>query len=505
MKTPSSVSSQAADEKQQPSLLTRRQMLHGSSVVCAAVLTASATSSPLFAAPAAPHLTGRPVRSKRRFVSPAIEEAIVRTKKQIADPQLATIFENCFPNTLDTTVFPSTIAGKPDTFVVTGDIDAMWLRDSSAQVMPYLPFTKQDPALSRLLEGVIRRQAHLILIDPYANAFVRTTSSPPLSWSLHDQTHMRPGVGERKWEIDSLCYPIQLAHAYWRVTGNGAPFDETWREAAHAIVRTFREQQRKTNHGPYHFQRAAASPTDTLMLSGYGNPIRPNGLICSMFRPSDDACIYPFFIPANLFAVVSLHRLAELATGPLSDPKLASDCTTLATEVADAVARHGIVEHPVHGKIYAYEIDGYGNHVCMDDANAPGLLSLPFLGACSISDPLYQRTRGFALSKDNPYFFQGKAAEGVGGPHIGLGYIWPMSILLRAFTSNHDDEVRQCLYTLRNTTGGTFFMHEAFQQDNPKDFTRPWFAWANTLFGELIMKLAGGNSRLLGEDFSRKA
>lgn len=495
------LSNQSTGAQLKSSFLTRRQLLHGAGMLCAGAAVPSAS---LFAAPAISR-GRRPVVSKRRFSSPAIEAAIVQTKRRIADPQLASIFENCFPNTLDTTVFPSTVNGKPDTFVVTGDIDAMWLRDSSAQVMPYLPFSKKDPALSRLLEGVIRRQAHLLLLDPYANAFMRTTSSPPLSWSLHDKTDMKPGVGERKWEIDSLCYPIRLAHAYWRASGNTAPFDATWKQAAWTIVRTFREQQRKTGPGPYHFQRAAESPTDTLMLSGYGNPIRPNGLICSMFRPSDDACVYPFFIPANLFAVASLHQLAELAIGPLSDPRLASECNALATEVANAVAEHGIVDHPIHGKIYAYEIDGYGNSICMDDANAPGLLSLPLLGCCSAADPLYQRTRSFVLSRDNPYFFQGKAAEGVGGPHIGLGYIWPMSIMMRAFTSSSDAEIRQCLYTLCNTTGGTFFMHEAFQKDNPNDFTRSWFAWANTLFGELVMKLANDNSPLLREDFSRKA
>jgi meiotically up-regulated gene 157 (Mug157) protein len=474
-------------------------MLHGSTMLCAAALT----SSPLLAASSGSSFNRRPAPARRRFISHSIEAAITRAKQQIADPQLAAIFENCFPNTLDTTIYPSTLHGKPDTFVVTGDIDAMWLRDSSAQVLPYVPFAEEDPPLSRLLEGVIRRQARLILIDPYANAFVRSTSAPPLSWALHDETDMRPGVGERKWEIDSLCYPIQLAHAYWQTTGNTAPFDATWRQTAHAIVRTFREQQRKTGRGPYHFQRTSAAPTDTLMLSGYGNPIRPNGLICSMFRPSDDACIYPFFIPANLFAVASLHKLAELATGPLADPQLASDCNALAAEVADAIARYGVVDHPVHGKIYAYEVDGYGNHVCMDDANAPGLLSLPFLGCCSLSDPLYQRSRAFALSRDNPYFFQGKAGEGIGGPHIGLGYIWPMSILLRAFTSNSDTEIRQCLYTLRNTTADTYFMHESFQQDNPSDFTRAWFAWANTLFGELIMQLSRANSPLLKEDYRK--
>ena len=228
-------------------------------------------------------------------------------------------------------------------------------------------------------------------------------------------------------------------------------------------------------------------------------------MICSMFRPSDDSCIYPFFVPANLFAVASLHQLAELATGPLSDSKLASECKALADEVSEAIERYGIINHPSHGKIYAYEVDGYGNYVCMDDANAPGLLSLPFLGCCSASDPLYQRSRGFALSSDNPYFFRGKAGEGIGGPHIGLGYIWPMSIMMQAFTTSDAAEIRSCLYTLRNTTAGTYFMHESFQQDNPADFTRAWFAWANTLFGELIMKLANENSPLLAEDYSKKA
>ncbi len=502
MKISAATLEETAATQSELSFLTRRQLLQSTGMLCAA---AALPSSSLFAASTTFSYNRRPIPSKRRFVSPVIESVIVRTKKRIADPQLAAIFENCFPNTLDTTVFPSTLNGKPDTFVVTGDIDAMWLRDSSAQMMPYLPFAKEDPALSRLLEGVTRRHAHLILLDPYANAFMRTTSSPPLSWSLHDETDMHPGVGERKWELDSLCYPIRLAHAYWRTTGNAAPFDATWRQAAWTIVRTFREQQRKTGHGPYHFQRAAESPAETLMLAGYGNPVHPNGLICSMFRPSDDACIYPLFIPANLFAVASLHQLAELATGPLSDPKLASECTALATEVADAIARYGIVEHPSHGKIYAYEIDGFGNYVCMDDANAPGLLSLPFLGCCSPSDPLYQRTRAFALSFDNPYFFRGNTAEGIGGPHVGLGYIWPMSIIMRAFTSSSDAEIRQCLYSLRNTTDGKFFMHESFQKDNPDDFTRSWFAWANTLFGELIMKLVAENSPLLAEDFSRKA
>ncbi len=411
--------------------------------------------------------------------------------------ELSQIFENCFPNTLDTTVFPGTFNGHPDTYVITGDIDAMWLRDSAAQVWPYLRFAKQDKALNELLEGVVRRQARLVLLDSYANAFTRTTSEPALSWAVQDKTDMKSGVAERKWEIDSLCYPIRLAHGLWKTTGSAAAFDETWHDAAKRIVATFREQQRKTSQGPYHFQRSSPIPTDTMPLSGYGNPVRPTGLICSGFRPSDDSCMYLGFIPANLFAAVTLDRIAEIASTVYHDAPLATECKAFAAEVRAAVAAHGIVQHAKHGELYAYEVDGYGNTLLMDDANAPGLLSLAHLEVVPANDARYQRTRAFALSLDNPYFFQGKAGEGVGGPHIGKDFIWPMSLLMRAMTSNSNAEIVQCLRTLCTTTAGTNFMHEAFHKDDAANYTRPWFAWANGLFGELLLKLRDERPALL--------
>jgi uncharacterized protein len=432
----------------------------------------------------------RPPVGARHFTSEAVETAIQRVQKQIPDRPLATIFENCFPNTLDTTVLPGTHDHKPDTYVVTGDIDAMWLRDSSAQVMPYLPLAKQDNRLRELLEGVIRRQARMILIDAYANAFMRDATAAPLSWAVNDKTKHYPGVGERKWEVDSLCYPIRLAYGYWRQTGDTGPFDAQWKEAAWTIVRTFRTQQRKQGRGPYSFQRESDTPTDTLALDGFGNPAIPVGMIFSMFRPSDDACTYPLFVPANLFAVVSLRELATLANQVFKDGSLGEEAQALAAEVETAIDRYGKTQHAKYGEIWAFEVDGYGNALMMDDANAPGLLSLPYLGCCAIDDPLYRRTRQFVQSEANPYFFRGSAAEGVGGPHVGLNMIWPMSIIMRALTSTDDAEIRQCLRWLRNTTAGTGFMHESFQKDDPKTFTRPWFAWANTLFGELTMRLA---------------
>ncbi len=439
----------------------------------------------------------RPPLSDRKFTSPAVERQLAEVKARIKDPELAWLFENCYPNTLDTTVQFQKKNGVPDTFVITGDIDAMWLRDSSAQVWPYLPLAKSDPALREMLEGLIRRQSQCILLDPYANAFMPDPASPPLSWAVHDATDHHPGVGERKWEIDSLCYPIRLAHGYWKNTGDTAPFDAVWLKAMRTVVQTFRQQQRKTSPGPYKFQRSSEIPTDTQFLSGYGNPTRPVGLIHSMFRPSDDACLYPLFIPANLFAQTALGWLQEMAAGIAHDQALAQECAALSAEIAAAVSQYGLIQTKT-GPVYAYEVDGYGNQLFMDDANAPGLLSLAYLGCCPISDPIYQRTRARAWSKDNPYFFQGSAAEGIGGPHEGLRMIWPMSIIMRALTSTDDREIAASLAAIKRTHAGTGFIHETFDQDNPDHFTRKWFAWANTLFGELVVKVSQTRPYLLG-------
>jgi uncharacterized protein len=438
------------------------------------------------------HKTARP--SSRNFTSTVIEDKIVEVKRFLgADSELAWMFENCFPNTLDTTVRAAYINGKPDTFVITGDIPAMWLRDSSAQVWPYLPFAKSDAKLKTLLAGVIRRQTRCILIDPYANAF---NAAHEGSEFKNDRTAMKPELHERKWEIDSLCYPIRLAHGYWKATSTVEPFDASWRQAMRVIIRTFREQQRIDSPGPYSFQRQTFTPNDTLNLNGYGNPIRPCGLIASGFRPSDDACLYPFLIPSNFFAARSLRDLAELATA-VSDAELSTLALTLAGEVENALAQFAFATHPKDGKIFAFEVDGYGNQLFMDDANVPSLLSLPYLGAVAPTDPTYLNTRKMTLSADNPYYYRGSAAEGVGGPHVGINMIWPLAIIMRALTASDDREIIECLKTLRRTHAGTGFMHESFDKDDPSKFTRSWFAWANTLFGELILHLHASKPELL--------
>ncbi len=405
------------------------------------------------------------------------------------------MFTNCFPNTLDTTVEPGMFDGKPDTAVITGDIPAMWLRDSSAQVWPYLPFAGRDAKLRALLEGVIRRQARCLLIDPYANAFMADLNAPPLPWSRTDQTEMRPGVGERKYELDSLCYPVRLAHGFWKATGNTEPFDGRWHDAMRLVVATMRVQQRKQGLGPYHFQRPSPTPTETLGEKGYGNPVNPVGLIFSGFRPSDDACVLPFLVPSNLFAVRSLRQLAEMSNAVLHDAALASEAEGLASEVEAALREHAIATTP-DGTIWAYEVDGFGGQMLMDDANVPSLLGLPYLDASP--DPgLYARTRAFVWSPRNPWFFRGTAGEGIGGPHEGAGMIWPMSQTIYALTSTSDAEIRNAVGMLKTGSAGSGFVHESYNKDNVNLFTRAWFAWANTLFGELIGELAARRPELL--------
>ena len=439
----------------------------------------------------------RPAPADRRFTSPAVEREIARISALIADPELRWLFANCYPNTLDTTVKMGMVDGKADAFVITGDIPCLWLRDSSAQLHPYLPLLRQDPKLGELFRGLIARQARSILIDSYANAFMEDPGAKTnLSWALQDETEMKPGVAERKWEVDSLCYPIRLASSYWRTTGDRTPFDTTWAESARAIVHTFREQQRKHGPGSYHFRRAASQPTETL-LWGEGNPTRKVGLIHSGFRPSDDACLYPFLIPANLFAVTALRALARLAEEARGDSRLAADAAALAGEVDTALARHGTMHLPDGREVWAYEVDGFGNALFMDDANIPSLSGLAYLGCVNPADPRWRRTASAAWGTANPWFFRGRRAEGIGGPHVGPRQIWPMSLIVRALSAQDDATILHCVAMLKATHAGTGFMHEAFDQDDPAHFTRPWFAWANTLFGELIVQLAAQRPELL--------
>ncbi len=430
----------------------------------------------------------RPAASERLFRSQAVENEIVRIRQLLKNVKLAWMFTNCFPNTIDTTVHYRTDEnGNPDTFVYTGDIHAMWLRDSGAQVWPYVQLANSDPELKKMLSGVIRRQFKCINIDSYANAF-NDGAIPDGHW-MTDLTEMKSELHERKWEIDSLCYPLRLAYHYWKTTGDSSIFDEEWVMAITNILKTFKEQQRKGAVGPYKFQRKTERALDTLNNDGLGAPIKPIGLIVSCFRPSDDATTLQYLVPSNFFAVSSLRKAAEILDAVNKKPVIAKECKELAKEVETALKKYAVYNHPKYGKIYAFEVDGFGNHLLMDDANVPSLLAMPYLGDVNESDPVYKNTRRFVWSEDNPYFFKGKAGEGIGGPHVGYDMVWPMSIMMKAFTSKDDKEIKTCIKMLMDTEAGTGFMHESFHKDNAENFTRKWFAWQNTLFGELILKL----------------
>ena len=436
------------------------------------------------------YVSQRPDKKSRLFESKAVEKKIKEVTGMLKNARLRWMFENCFPNTIDTTVRYYTLEdGDDDTLVYTGDIHAMWLRDSGAQVWPYVRLANEDKALKKMIRGTILRQFRCIMLDPYANAFLDPHDPNPDHQWMTDKTDMRPELHERKWEIDSLCYPLRLAYEYWKVTGDDSIFEEEWMAAITNVLRTFKEQQKKDGHGPYKFQRVTDRQLDTMSNNGMGNPVKPVGLIASAFRPSDDATTFQFLVPSNFFAVTSLRKAAEILTEVNHEAELAKECTDLAAEVEAALKQYAVNDHPKYGKIYAFEVDGFGNQLLMDDANVPSLLALPYLGDVDVNDPIYQNTRRFVWSEDNPYFFRGRAGEGIGGPHIGYDMIWPMSIMMKAFTSQNDAEIKWCMETLMKTDAGTGFMHESFHKDDPANFTRAWFAWQNTLFGELVIKL----------------
>jgi uncharacterized protein len=427
-----------------------------------------------------------------------IKESRLMEASLSANPKLARMFDNCFLSTLKTT---TEVLDDGSTFVITGDIPALWLRDSSCQVNQYLPLAAGDERLSALIRGLIRRQFQCIAIDPYANAFNR---GPDGAGHQDDLTAMGPMIWERKYEVDSLCYPLRLAHRYWKATADASIFDETLRAGIVSILDLWTREQRHAEASPYSFTRLDCPASDTLPCGGKGSPVGWTGMTWSGFRPSDDACVYGYLVPANMFAVVALGHAAQMARGPYADAALAERALSLRAQIDAGLRRHAIVEHPAHGRIWAYEVDGLGNALCMDDANVPSLLSAPYLGYCAPDDPLYLATRRFILCRDNPYWFSGAHAAGVGSPHTRRGNVWPISLVMQALTATDPAEGDRLLETLLATDAGTEVMHESFDADEPARFTRSWFAWANSLFAEWVRgRVRGVESAGRGADGAR--
>lgn len=394
---------------------------------------------------------------------------------------LAPLASQCFLNTMETTVKQLEDGSY---FVITGDIPAMWLRDSAAQVKPYVKFAKEDPELQKILEGVIAKQAEFVCIDPYANAFNESASGV----GHQDDTILNDHVWERKYEVDSLCAPLYLGYVYWKTTGIDRIFTKEYYDMIQAIVDTFMVEQDHAG-SPYYFRRYDCVKTDTLPGKGLGRPVNVTGMTWSGFRPSDDCCSFGYLIPANMMAVCALRYAQEICRECYKEEDLAQRCGELAEEIQDGIQDYGMVDHPKYGTIYAYETDGFGNYKLMDDANSPSLLAMPYLGYCGKDDPLYQNTRRFLLSADNPYYFEGSIAKGMGSPHTPQGYVWHIGIVMQALTSDDREEILGCLDLLTKTHAGTNYMHESFDPSLPEEYTRSWFAWANTLFAELLDKL----------------
>ncbi|GBF77525.1 hypothetical protein PA598K_06079 [Paenibacillus sp. 598K] len=414
----------------------------------------------------------------------SVSRYLDQTDERLAHrPKLQRLFRNTFPNTLETT---TKLMDDGTTFVFTGDIPAMWLRDSTEQVRHYLPLAKDDPELQRIIGGLIARQMFYLTIDPYTNAFNETASDA--HYRASDDCNLNPWMWERKYELDSLCFPIQLLHDYWQTTGRTDVFTDTCYRAITSAVELMITEQRHMERSPYHFIRDTQQETETLQNEGRGLPVNYTGMTWSGFRPSDDACLFGYNIPNNMFAVVVLGHIRQIATEIYKDERLAARADKLRREIDYGIRAYGIVNHPKYGQIYAYETDGFGNYCLMDDAGTPGLISIPYIGYVGADDPIYQNTRRFALSFDNPFYFEGKHARGIGSPHTPGGYVWHMALSMQALTSQDDDEIRELIDMLINTDADTGYMHEGFHPDDPSDFSRPWFAWSNSLFAALIVK-----------------
>ena len=407
---------------------------------------------------------------------------IQEVQKRLVDrPKLARMFSQCYPNTLLTTTKK---LDDGTSYIFTGDIPAMWLRDSTAQVRHYIPLASDDSELQDIIEGLIRRQFKYIAIDPYANAF--NCEANGQCWEV-DETERNPWVWERKYEIDSLCYPIQLSYLYWKQTNKAAIFDGDWKKATELILQLWKREQSHAEESSYRFQRFNGPLSDTLSHEGLGSPVEFTGMTWSGFRPSDDACNYGFLVPSNAFATVALGYVAEIARSVFDDEAMAKKAELLQKEIGNGIRDFGIYKHPKYGEIFAYETDGMGKYNLMDDANVPSLLAMPYIGYLQPDDLVYQNTREFILSEANPYFFVGKHACGIGSPHTPPGYVWPISLCIQGLTSVDLDEMDMLVEMLESTDAGTGFMHEGFNPDSPEEFTRPWFAWANSLFSEFVL------------------
>lgn len=396
-------------------------------------------------------------------------------------PEVAARMRRYVTDTLERTMHR-----RPDgsIFVITGDIPAMWLRDSSLQLLPLLAFLRESGEVRDLVRDVLRTQFALIAHDPYANAF----NDGPTGAAYHpDDLDRDPHLWERKYEIDSLGLPVDLLWRWWSAGHDDALFTDETHAVLASIVDLWALETRHEADSPYRFVRADMPPSETLARDGLGTPVAETGMTWAAFRPSDDALELGYNIPAQLLAARALDRIARLAVAGWSDSALAARALELRTGILAGVAAHGLLPDGA----YAYEVDGLGGAVVMDDGNMPSLLSLPLCADVVPDDPTYLTTRALVLSPANPHYVSGRYARGIGSPHTPPDYVWPIALAVQGLTSPDCAEKVALLRTLVETDAGTGWMHEGFHVDDPALFTRPWFSWANMMFVALALDLAG--------------
>ncbi|KAI1839873.1 hypothetical protein JX265_009449 [Neoarthrinium moseri] len=462
----------------------------------------------------------RPEPACRTFNSTGVEDAIQRLKGQIWDPDLFRLFENTFPNTLDTAIKWRGVAANNTEeelcFVITGDINAMWVRDSANQIAPYKAVMKSaSDDIASVFRGVINLQARYLVVSPYCNAFhppVEANMPAGGSGGVYSVTppYDRKFVFTCNFELDDFGGFLQLSHDYYTATGDVSFFGKfQWIYAIQSIMAAS-EAMRQPSYGPggewlkpaYTFQSQTMSAFGTLGNNGMGNPINDTGLIRSPFRPSDDSATFDLLIPGNMMMARYLNSTADIMERLPNAPKgLAQQMRDMADEVREAIKDYGIVTGP-HGKrMYAYEVDGFGGRILMDDANIPSLLSAPFLGFLEKDDEIYKNTREFVLSRKNPWYCSGPVINTVGSPHIRPGAAWPMAAIMAIMTTDNDGEIIRSLKELVQSTDGLGLIHESVDSFSASRWTRQWFTWANGLFGQMILDLEQRKPFLLQESF----
>ncbi|KAF1952190.1 hypothetical protein CC80DRAFT_181844 [Byssothecium circinans] len=467
----------------------------------------------------------RPSEECRTFKSQGLEDTIKRMEGVIKDPDLYRLFQNAYPNTLDTAIkwkgYAANNKEEELTFVITGDINAMWLRDSSNQMQSYLPLlnASTDPnSIASLYRGVINLQARYLLDSPYCNSFQPPVESgiPPAENDSQNDDRVTPipnnaSVFECKYELDSLAAFLEVSENYYKATGDAAFFGKfQWTRAIEAVLKVAEDMKTPTYGSdgsvltsPYTFQRYTTRATETLANDGLGNPVaNGTGLIRSAFRPSDDSTIYQLYIPANMMFSAYLKSTAEIMSklNTSNSASLAEKMSSLSDSLKQAIETHGTVQLPDVGKVYAFEIDGFGGQAIMDDANIPSLLSAPF-NTYEVNQETYKNTRALVLSTKNPYYMHGPVINAIGGPHQGPGKAWPMASIVRILTSDNDDEIKSELRQLVSSTDSLGLIHESINSFNARDYTRPWFSWANGLFGQMILDLEKRKPAILSTSF----